>query len=210
MVVLCYTVFDQLWDEQTFEEQLGLLTRQQRERLLTYKDERDRQLRLQGKLLVGNVMQQLGITNYTPDDIKYDEHNRPYTDHEVDFNISHAGDIAVCGGVTGSRIGVDIENLKPINIADVSEVFSEDEWNIITNSAEPIMTVYKLWTRKEAVLKAAGKGMLGEPSTVNVSEDIVPYEDRVYNLYSVNVKGDYIISIATDKKIEELQVLQIG
>lgn len=210
MVVLCYTVFDQLWDEQTFKEQLGQLTQQQRARLLTYKDERDRQLRLQGKLLVGNMMQELGITGYTPNDIKYDEHNRPYTDHEVDFNISHAGDIVVCGGVTGGRIGVDIENLKPINIADVSEVFCEDEWNMITNSAEPIATVYKLWTRKEAVLKAAGEGMLGEPSTVNVSADMVPYGDHIYNLYSVNIKDEYIVSIATDREIGGLQILQIG
>lgn len=210
MIVLCYTIIDEEWDTQTFEEKLRWLPEEQRKRILAYKSIHDRQLRLQGKLLVGEVLNRLGLENYSAADIKYDAYNRPFIiNNGVNFNVSHSGDVVLCAGIANGKIGVDIEHIKPIDVADVKDVFMEEEWNVIVDCDDPVMTAYRLWTRKEAILKAAGKGVLGEPSSINVVKDEVVYEHEMYSLYSSHIKDGYIISIAANRKGEKLQMHRI-
>ncbi|GAB3429110.1 4'-phosphopantetheinyl transferase family protein [Niabella aquatica] len=76
------------------------------------------------------------------------------------FNISHSGNLVIIG-VCSKDIGVDVEEMKGGSIIELSAtVFSGKELNIFEKSADTLKTFYTFWTRKEAILKATGQGLI--------------------------------------------------
>jgi 4'-phosphopantetheinyl transferase len=94
-------------------------------------------------------------------DLQYTKFGRPYFDslRNFDFNISHSGNMVVCAIIDEGRIGIDIEERTNIDIIDFEEQFSDTEWVHIKDEKFPYYTFYDCWTKKEAVLKADGRGM---------------------------------------------------
>ena len=96
-------------------------------------------------------------------------------DKPVFYNISHSGDLIVIA-VANQPVGIDIEHLRQdFNTADVlGACFSADEQLHIQHAKDGISAFYRLWTRKEALLKATGKGvdddMINVPALDGVHE----------------------------------------
>jgi 4'-phosphopantetheinyl transferase len=78
------------------------------------------------------------------------------------FNMSHSGD-AVMVALTRSRlIGVDIEALRPLEFAGIAKShFTNQERAFIQESPADAQqhAFFTCWTRKEAFIKAVGKGL---------------------------------------------------
>lgn len=95
-------------------------------------------------------------------DIKTDRNKKPYllSQPQLFFNMSHVGDYAVIA-LDKNNIGVDIELLdKHHNIIEMMpQVFSKREIDFVLNAVDKKYTFYKFWTRKEAIVKASGKGI---------------------------------------------------
>ena len=100
--------------------------------------------------------------------IARDSHGRPYLEagaHRVDLNWSHSGDrlIAVCAERT--RVGVDIEWLRPrpkaLALARRFYDPAETAWlaEMTHDPARLEHAFTRLWCAKEAVLKAHGRGL---------------------------------------------------
>jgi 4'-phosphopantetheinyl transferase len=72
------------------------------------------------------------------------------------------------------EVGVDVERVRelPDLEALAKRCFSAGEWDRFRQlgSEERGRWFFRLWTRKEAVLKAMGTGLLVEPSRVTVDE----------------------------------------
>jgi 4'-phosphopantetheinyl transferase len=87
----------------------------------------------------------------------------PYRDSTLSFNVSHSGDHALIGLTLGRAIGVDIEQLRPM--ADFESMatgyFSATETQAIMRFPERdrLRAFFRCWTRKEAFMKATGRGM---------------------------------------------------
>ncbi|MFI5218626.1 MAG: 4'-phosphopantetheinyl transferase family protein [Bacteroidia bacterium] len=88
------------------------------------------------------------------------------------FNISHSEN-KILIAVSDNEIGVDIEKIKPGLEYNglVKNYFSIKEQQIILNSKMPGEAFYKLWTRKEAVLKANGMGISDDLKNIEVCSD---------------------------------------
>jgi 4'-phosphopantetheinyl transferase len=85
--------------------------------------------------------------------------NRPYlAGAALDFNVSHSGRYAVCVLSTTCRVGVDIEERTRTRIAGFQPHFQPAEWAAL-HTADPQEQFYRLWTQKEAVAKADGRGL---------------------------------------------------
>lgn len=208
MSIICYAEISGPIDREKLLEGLSQLPERLRERILSYKDGHERQLRLQGQMLIMNILKEFGLEcKYSLEDLKYTAYNRPYIDSAVDFNISHSGNLVVCAGIMNGKVGVDIEQLRDIDIEQLKDEFCEAEWVRILNHASPGSESYRLWTRKEAVLKAAGKGMLGQASTIDTTAGVVMYEGETYYLHEVFVKEGYIVSVASNKPDEQIRVV---
>ncbi|MBC8152224.1 MAG: 4'-phosphopantetheinyl transferase superfamily protein [Bacteroidetes bacterium] len=76
------------------------------------------------------------------------------------FNVSHAGNWALIA-IGKVRVGVDVEWINPdFAFRDVLQAsFSPDEQYYINAHQDARPSFYQLWTRKEAMVKATGKGM---------------------------------------------------
>ena len=79
------------------------------------------------------------------------------------FNISHSGDKILFGFTRNRELGVDIEYIKPFKNAHqiVERYFSDHEKAQFKSLPEHMKNkaFFSCWTRKEAYIKALGKGM---------------------------------------------------
>jgi len=88
------------------------------------------------------------------------------------FNLSHTQGAALVGVTVGREIGVDIEHRRPITDLErlAEDVLSPQEIRLWGEQApsQRNATFYRIWTRKEAYLKATGMGLFRTPQKVTV------------------------------------------
>jgi 4'-phosphopantetheinyl transferase len=86
-----------------------------------------------------------------------------YTNNDIQFNLSHSQEYALLGFTRQRQIGVDIEFIRPMpNIEQIAaNTFSPQENRELENllPEERLAAFYNYWTRKEAFIKALGKGL---------------------------------------------------
>ena len=92
--------------------------------------------------------------------LEYQEYKKPYFKYypEMHFNLSHCAGLAVCL-LSDAECGADAEPVRHIRPAVVRKVFSPEEQKMLAVSTEPDRLFTKLWTLKEAYVKAIGKGI---------------------------------------------------
>ena len=76
------------------------------------------------------------------------------------FSLSHSQGIAVLAVASEHPVGVDVEDVKPIDSEVAAAHFSESELSDLgkLHGDEWIRGFFHCWTRKEAILKAEGVG----------------------------------------------------
>jgi 4'-phosphopantetheinyl transferase len=91
----------------------------------------------------------------------------------LQFNVSHSGDIVVVAVARGRDVGVDVEIMRcPVPGMDaVRHYLSAREQAVIDALAGPAQAraFYRLWSRKEALLKATGEGLGGLDRSLDLS-----------------------------------------
>jgi len=95
----------------------------------------------------------------------YEAQGKPYLDGEdaLSFNVSHTDGLALIGIVRGRRIGVDVEKAnRETEVEKLAErFFSESERRDLKRlrGDELRAAFFRVWTRKEAYIKATGEGL---------------------------------------------------
>ncbi|KAF6619222.1 4'-phosphopantetheinyl transferase superfamily protein [Paenibacillus sp. EKM102P] len=76
------------------------------------------------------------------------------------FNVSHSGKWVVCA-IDDHPLGIDIEQLRPIDFEVGRVCFSDTEYDaLMQQDAESRLSYfYDLWTLKESFVKAEGQGL---------------------------------------------------
>lgn len=131
------------------------------------------------------------------------EHGKPYAvDLDVEFNISHSGDMVVCA-VDDNPVGIDIEKIRPIDLTVAKRICTEEELLylfghtpmsedfVYTTDSTVLKRFFELWTAKEAYGKCIGVGvcvntntLLGGCLTIYLSENYM------VNIYQSHNKND--------------------
>ena len=104
--------------------------------------------------------------NVAPDKIvfAYGEHGKPFLPNtNLNFNISHSYGMALLAFTHGRELGVDIEQIRPLEdaaaIAKMNFSAKEvTEYTAVPDAQKPL-AFYNCWTRKEAFIKAIGEGL---------------------------------------------------
>jgi 4'-phosphopantetheinyl transferase len=94
---------------------------------------------------------------------------------ELYFNVTHSDGLGLIAFTTVGEVGIDIEAVRRhVEVLDIASTnFTRKETAIIVaarTQQEQARIFLKFWTRKEAVLKAAGCGILPGLDTVDVSQ----------------------------------------
>jgi 4'-phosphopantetheinyl transferase len=106
----------------------------------------------------------------------YDAHKKPFlngSSHaDIQFNLSHSDDCAVFAFTRRHAIGVDVEKIKARDFAAIAKrFFSQKETDALLSLPVKgqLAGFHRIWARKEAVLKAIGKGLSLPLSSFSVS-----------------------------------------
>jgi 4'-phosphopantetheinyl transferase len=91
------------------------------------------------------------------------------------FNLSHCGDVALLALATAAEIGVDLERPCDPERELLADALTAGERDYVLSLAAPLRAsaFARLWVRKEALLKAAGCGLLEHPTTFDVPTDVL-------------------------------------
>ncbi|QNK63171.1 4'-phosphopantetheinyl transferase superfamily protein [Pedobacter sp. PAMC26386] len=137
--------------------------------------------------------------------------------NELNFNTSHSNNHAIIA-LSRHQIGVDLEFINPdFDIIPVAEFsFSADEFKFLAGSSNPLKDFFITWTRKEAFVKATGSGLndhLQHFSCLN-GRQLIPAqlqaEEADWNLDTVELSQEYLLSIAARVTTEPLQSLLVN
>ncbi|MBN1451243.1 MAG: 4'-phosphopantetheinyl transferase superfamily protein [Anaerolineales bacterium] len=83
--------------------------------------------------------------------------------HELEFNLSHSGDLALIAVSRGHKVGVDVERIRTDVEHDsiASRYFSPNEVSelAVVPPDQREIAFFNCWTRKEAYIKAQGLGL---------------------------------------------------
>jgi len=121
------------------------------------------------------------------------------------FNLSHAADVALIAVHEGGEVGVDVEQIRPVSemggIA-ASHFSREEQAALWAASAEArLETFYRIWTRKEAFVKATGVGIGPALARFAVTADrarprllyaLDTPDASSWNMYDVTVAAPYV------------------
>ena len=173
--VWCASLEASLWDLTSFTDQLSADEKIRAERFHFTRD-RDRYIIGRGLLraLLGGYLQR------DPSDIKfnYGAYGKPALADKVngralEFNLSNSNDMVVYIFNWDDPVGIDIEYAHPMKDMDdfALQFFTPDECALIRSlpMEQKQKTFFKLWTCKEAYLKANGSGLTTPLNQVEVS-----------------------------------------
>jgi 4'-phosphopantetheinyl transferase len=94
---------------------------------------------------------------------------------DLRFNLSHSGGLVALAVSVGADVGVDVEAAAPANADElVSIVLSEQERRAFERLPPALRPAafLRCWTRKEALLKAAGTGLSRDPRLLTVGWEV--------------------------------------
>lgn len=104
--------------------------------------------------------------NRTPGDLRftYNDRGKPELPSvDLQFNVAHSDGIALFALTRAAAVGIDIERVRP-NVTDdrIAERFFAPEEVEALHALDPSArheAFFRCWTRKEAFVKACGKGL---------------------------------------------------
>jgi 4'-phosphopantetheinyl transferase len=161
------------------------LSTQERERAARFASERDRARFVAARGLLRAVLgSSLGADPQSVEFL-YSAKGKPslggvFERSGLQFNVAHSGGLAVFAVARHRMVGVDVEQLRPI--PDLSELieryfttYERDEIKKLSGE-EAARGFFKVWTRKEAWLKATGEGITGLLKSIEVLGPLVEEE----------------------------------
>lgn len=156
------SIFDDMVQvtESEVRRMLPLVDEQRREEALRYKHLFGQFACLKSWLMLQDLLKPLEIKDLK---MVYNEHGKPFLVHypEVFFNLSHCKN-GIAVAVDFSPIGIDIESFRNSNLALLSKTMNAIETEWILASADPVETFTQYWTKKEAVVKMRGTGIIDD------------------------------------------------
>jgi 4'-phosphopantetheinyl transferase len=93
----------------------------------------------------------------------------------IEFNASHSGDLVAVAFSKETAVGVDVEHRRRLTdtLALARRYFSAEEVAVVERAADTYDAFFAIWTAKEAIVKATGKGI----GTGDLHGFTVPFRD---------------------------------
>lgn len=126
------------------------------------------------------------------------EFGKPLADNGIFFNISHSGNYVIFA-MSDCEVGCDIQQIDYIKSESAAKiVFCKNEMQMLSDAADKLGMFYRLWTKKESLLKCIGKGFHRNSKSVDVSNNIFCENGKEYYMRTYEF-SDYVISVCSLK-----------
>jgi 4'-phosphopantetheinyl transferase len=197
------------WDirreETEFAEALAQLSPFERSRLARIAHPAEQQRFLAGRYALRSTLSE--CTGLDPRAIRFraNRHGKPFLtsreNRHISFSLSHSGDLVCIAVAQGVRVGVDVELRRPRIDWDSAGELCLHPAEMIQLRRMPIghrrRAFQRAWCRKEAIVKALGKGMHMPLHTVDAGlfgESSMPG----WQVYNLKAKAGYFAALAVE------------
>lgn len=140
------------------------------------------------------------------------KYGKPFINSDISFNVSHSKNAFVIALQRQAALGIDIEYICPK--AEEAGMLSQ----IATDAEQKTYTAFtldtrsrffhRLWSRKEACIKAVGKGFSMDPKLISVWPDNALRQVIVENycllLQELQLYAGYVCALATDRDTDSI------
>ena len=197
-------LFDEveLLNEEFIDKSIALLSPDRKTKLQNLRNLKDKKMSVAAYLL---LFYGLNRESSIPVEMvfNYGEYGKPYITNEdkLYFNLSHCRLGAVCA-IADEEVGIDIEEITPINDLIVKKVCSEKEIRSIRDSKNPSTEFTKLWTMKESFVKSVGIGINEALDSINFEVITSKKSKRGSYCLLSNIFENYVITVCRTGKID--------
>jgi 4'-phosphopantetheinyl transferase len=171
----------------------------------SYKKLEDRKSRLISRLLIQKYMLDR-FNDWCWQQWNKNENQKPFIKNRPFFNIAHSGKIVIVGFNDYEEIGVDIEEMRNIDFKSLITFFHPKEKLFLEEKLFDRNHFYNIWTKKEALLKALGIGLLEGLNHLNVLEQPI---NNKWHLHEIEVDFSYKCAVCTTSKNNNIIVKKI-
>lgn len=191
-------------------EKLLMLIQEKRDKILKFKKLERVYQSILGYILIKFILIEKYNINNKDIHIRNNNYGKPFLAEypHLHFNISHSGDWVVCAFDT-SEVGIDIEQIMPIDMAVLDVFCTKNEIHQIlsTEENERLKMIYTIWTSKESYVKAIGVGLNKDLKSFDIFQ-----KDRIneFRFLQIELDDEYALTVcskntnvATIKKIDQ-------
>lgn len=188
-------------------------------------------IQLSSKYVISHGILRCILSYYTklsPIDIKfaYNQYGKPFLKNcNIKFNMSHSHDIVSYVVALNYKVGIDIElHNDRVEIQELCNmVFTPTEnkfFTAINDNNLKLKFFYNLWTKKEALVKASGQGLLypintiesltlssGNSITLNNSYN---KREKIWHCFPLTVARNYSGAVAVENEINQIIYLEMS
>lgn len=134
------------------------------------------------------------------------ENKKPATTN-INFNISHSGNLILLA-LSNSVMGIDVECINPsFNFENLLiQCFKPSELLHINSRSD----FYVFWTRKEAIIKATGEGLIDDLHDIDCTQNRIFRQKKTYFLHTAYLNEDHIYSLAYTGNVKNLKFWNSG
>jgi 4'-phosphopantetheinyl transferase len=183
-----------------------ILSDEELQRVERFKKEQSRLQALVGRGVLRELLS--GFLGVPARDVvlRVGSHGKPEADG-ISFNVAHSGEMVLIAIAASGAVGVDVEQMNTttpvLEIAD--RYFALKEVAEISHGRtdeEQRAAFFKLWARKESILKADGRGLSVELSSF-AADDLTTVPDadgtqRTFRVHSLPVGSEYAAAVSTE------------
>ena len=172
--------------EAEVQRMLPMVSEQRRQQAMRYKHTFGQFCCLKSWLM---LFEDVEMSRYRDVEWKYNEYGKPYIEGGPYFSISHCKE-GIAVAIDDQPIGIDIEAIRHAETDLIERTMNEEEIRLIANS--PQLTAdrefTRLWTQKEAVVKAQGVGIRSFEQVQKILEigdwklDTIEKEKYIYSI----------------------------
>ena len=203
-MIILYAFISEERHQSLLDRYLPVFSEEIKRDILRYKRWQDAQLSLLGKVLLRHGLR----TYYNIPDVEIGvlPNKKPYLKgHNLHFNISHSKELVVCA-IAEYPLGIDVEYNDPkISYHDFTFQMTPNEIQEIQDAEDEMNGFFTYWTRKEAVIKAHGAGMILPLESFEIANDECIIEDEKFFIKKIFIHEDYHSYMASsDPEIKKI------
>ncbi|MCD7844429.1 MAG: 4'-phosphopantetheinyl transferase superfamily protein [Oscillospiraceae bacterium] len=130
-------------------------------------------------------------------------------DGTVFFSLSNSGPLALCA-VGNELMGADVQQARPVNLTIARRFHPEEQaWLAAQPEGERELAFFRVWTRKEAWVKAASNEEFLSLSQQNVIKPLQDWGFMDYNVIVKNVSSQYLAALCSQGEALPAALTQI-
>ncbi|MEO5332749.1 MAG: 4'-phosphopantetheinyl transferase superfamily protein [Magnetococcus sp. YQC-5] len=203
MIRIYWSVVDHPLPPTEWQRLLILLPDSLHDNILRLKRWQDRHTALLGKLLVRHGLREMGEAEYTLHNWHIRCHGKPAVQSSIYFNISHTHGLVVCALTRQGEIGIDLEQIRPMELTDFQNMVDPVSWQTIMTADNRDLAFFIYWTQRESIVKADSRGLsipfqalLIDQNQATLTHEFAPPPSQRWHIHPIPLLRGYCCHLA--------------